>query len=310
MRIGYPCINHSVACSSSHTFRLASYSEGVLAKTIKSNLSCLKRMLEFNVGHGILFFRITSDLIPFASHPICKFNWQSEFRDEFTSLGDLIKRSSMRISMHPDQFVLINAKDEGIFYRSVKDLEYHAGVLDLFGLDGTAKVQIHVGGVYGDRRGSMARFSTRYLGLEEKIRMRLVIENDDVNYDLEECLAISHETGVPVLFDSFHHQINGDGTGVRECLSRCNKTWARRDGVPMVDYSSQEKGERKGKHASTLDRVFFATFLKESSPNDFDLMLEIKDKEKSAIAALTMAERDSRLWKPQPLSRRQSAGGG
>ncbi len=66
--------------------------------------------------------------------------------------------------MHPDQFVLINAKDEGVFSKSVKDLEYHVDVLDLMGLDLTAKVQIHVGGVYGDRSGSKARFAKRYLG--------------------------------------------------------------------------------------------------------------------------------------------------
>lgn len=299
MRIGYPCVNRTIGCSSSHTFRLASYSEATLRKTVKANLDCLGRVLRFNVDHGIFFFRITSDLVPFASHPVCRLKWQSEFKGEFASLGEVIKRNSMRISMHPDQFVLINAKDEGVFSKSVKDLEYHVDVLDLMGLDLTAKVQIHVGGVYGDRSGSKVRFAKRYLGLESRIRDRLAIENDDVNYNLGECISISDETGVPVIFDTFHHQTNGDGTSVGTCLSRCKKTWVGHDGVPMVDYSSQEKGDRKGKHATSLDRTLFATFLKESHPHDIDLMLEIKDKEASALAALAIAGDDKRLWKPR-----------
>jgi UV DNA damage endonuclease len=297
LKIGYPCVNRSIGCSSSHTFRLASYSEATLRKSVKANLCCLERALKYNADHGIFFFRITSDLVPFASHPVCKLNWQSEFRDAFASLGELIRRNSMRISMHPDQFVLINARDRATFSRSVSELEYHVDLLDLLGLDHTAKVQIHVGGVYGDRSGSMARFTKRYLCLEERIRDRLALENDDINYSLEECLSISHETGIPVIFDAFHHQINGDGKGIRDCLGRCKETWAVEDGLPMVDYSSQEKGERRGKHSRSLDRALFAGFLKESHPFDIDVMLEIKDKEASALVALAIADGDPRLWK-------------
>lgn len=295
MKIGYPCVNLSIGCSSSHTFRLASYSEGMLIEAVKGNLECFDRMIKFNAEKGILFFRITSDLVPFASHPVCKVDWPSRFRDEFRGIGDAIRENSMRISMHPDQFVLINAMDEGIFSRSVKELEYHVKVLELLGLDEGAKVQVHVGGVYGDRKGSMKRFVRRCHSLDEGIRRRLVIENDDVNYGLGECLAISRETGVPVVFDCFHHHMKGDGRSTGECLSLAEKTWGGRDGQPMVDYSSQEPDERRGKHATSLDGRHFADFLSESWPHDFDLMLEIKDKERSALRALAITKGDPRL---------------
>jgi UV DNA damage endonuclease len=108
MKIGYPCINRTIGCSANRTFRLKSYSEERLIETVENNLDCLLNILKFNVEHNILFFRITSDLVPFASHPICQFPWQRFFRDKFRKIGDLIRTHGIRISMHPDQFTLIN----------------------------------------------------------------------------------------------------------------------------------------------------------------------------------------------------------
>src|SRR4030042_294856 len=126
MKIGYPCLNLTIGCKGARTFRLKSYSEERLVATVENNLNCLLEMLKFNVRHDILFFRITSDLVPFASHPICKFDWQVDFRGQFYEIGNFIKASDIRISMHPDQFTLINSVDEGVFERSVKELLYHA----------------------------------------------------------------------------------------------------------------------------------------------------------------------------------------
>ena len=111
----------------------------------------LERILKFNVQHDILFFRIISDLIPFASHPICTFNWQNAFAEQFKRIGNLIQNFSIRISMHPDQFTIINSLENDVFLRSVRELAYHAQVLDMMELDNSAKIQIHIGGVYGNK---------------------------------------------------------------------------------------------------------------------------------------------------------------
>ena len=153
MKIGYPCINRGIGCSANRTFRLASYTENRLLATVRENLECLERILTFNRASGLLFFRITSDLVPLASHPVCTADWQGELRPLFSRVGDLARAGEFRISLHPDQFVLINSPDPGLVQRSVAELEYHAAVLDLMGLDSTARIQIHIGGVYGDLKG-------------------------------------------------------------------------------------------------------------------------------------------------------------
>jgi len=295
VKIGYPCINYSVPCRGNRTFRLASYSEDLLIKTVRGNLACLHSILEYNTINGILFFRISSDIIPFASHPVCTFDWQREFGEEFCALGDIIREHGMRISMHPDQFVLINALDPGIVERSVSELEYHAAILDAMGLDESAKIQIHIGGVYGNRTASLARFVEHYRTLSPAVQRRLVIENDDRSYTVEDCIKISRKTGVPVLFDSFHHEVKSSGGTVADNLRIVSMTWGSSDGIPMVDYSSQEPGKRRGNHALVLNPHHFKQFLQESQGFDLDIMLEIKEKEKAASRALELAEGDSRL---------------
>ncbi len=299
MRIGYPCINRSIACQGDKTFRLKSYSVGRLVETVENNLGCLAQILKFNLRQNILFFRITSDLVPFASHPVCKFDWQTYFKKRFREIGEFIRSHQMRISMHPDQFTLINSQDRGVFRRSVKELFYHCQVLDLMRLDRSAKIQMHVGGVYGDKRKSMGRFTRRFSLLDRKIRRRLVIENDDRNYNLRDCVNIHEKTGVPVIFDSFHHELNSSGESIARAIQDVTETWSKSDGVPVVDYSSQQPGKRKGKHAESIDLKQFERFLRETNLHDLDIMLEIKDKEASAIKAVKAAWPDSRLIKPR-----------
>ena len=261
-------------------------------ETVSSNLACLQRTLEYNVKNGMKFFRITSGLIPFASHEVCTFNWQDHFAGTFGRIGRFITGNELRISMHPDQFVLINSPEERIFNNSSGELSYHADVLDLLGLDRTAKIQIHAGGVYGDKAASMERFITRYGKLPSKIRDRLVIENDERLYSLADCMQLHARTGAPVLFDAFHFSCNNSGERLRDAVRDAARTWSGPDGIPMVDYSSQQKGKRPGTHAQSIDIRSFRKFLKETEGLDLDIMLEIKDKERSALRALkAIAER-------------------
>ena len=296
MKIGYPCINQTLDCSTNKTFRLRSYSESRLKDTLQNNLNCLLKILDYNVKNNILFFRISSDLVPFASHPVCRFQWYDYFKKDFKKIGQFIKKHNIRISMHPDQFTLINSPRKDVLERSVSELIYHARILDVMELDETAKIQIHVGGVYGDKQRSMIVFVERYKKLPKAVLRRLVIENDDRSYTLADCLRIHKKTNIPVLFDVFHHSLNNSGESLKECLKSATKTWKKKDGILMTDYSLQKKNAKKGTHVYTISISDFKKFLRESKPYDFDIMLEIKDKEKSAKKAILAAKSDKR-WK-------------
>jgi len=295
VKIGYPCINHTLTCQGSRTFRLKSYSVQNLIEKVENNLDCLQQILKYNLKHNILFFRMTSDLVPFASHPINRFDWQGFFKKKFRTVGQFIKKHDMRISMHPDQFTLINSLNRIIFQRSLKELHYHAEILDSMELNTSAKIQIHVGGVYNDKTKSIKRFIKRYKNIHDKIKRRLVIENDDRSYCLRDCLLLHEQTRIPIVFDVFHHSVNNAGEDLDESFALFTKTWRRKDGIPMVDYSHQKRGGQKGQHATTLNKRVFRNFLCQTKPYDFDIMLEIKDKEKSALEAIKIASGDERF---------------
>lgn len=295
MKIGYPCINRTVTCQGNKTFRLKSYSEKRFITTVQNNLNCLQKILEYNWKHSILFFRISSDIIPFASHQVLTVDWQTYFKKDLKKIGEFIKKNNIRISMHPDQFIVLNSNKNDVVKRSIQELEYHAAFLDALKLDQSAKIQLHVGGVYGDKKASIHRFVNHFGLLSKEIKKRLVIENDERSYTVKNCLYINKKIGIPVLLDVFHHKINNNAESVQTVLKKTIKTWNKKDGLPMVDYSSQEQNEKKGKHADHIHISDFITFLNESQPINVDIMLEIKDKEKSALTAVSLAEKDSRF---------------
>ena len=300
MKIGYPCVNEAMDCSAANTFRLASYAEERLIAAVTANLVCLRRMLEWNVAQGLLFFRMGSGIVPFGSHAINTFPWRTHFAAEFRGIGNYIKAKSLRVSFHPDQFVVLNSPSPDIVRRSIDELIYQGSMLDIMGLDGTAKLQIHVGGLYGERELAISRFAAVHATLPEAVKARVVVENDDRLFPLHDCLHLHELTGVPILFDNFHHECLNHSEPMNEALRLAAATWhPTADGVPMMDYSSQALGERKGKHADDLVDDLFREFLTNLHGLDMDLMLEIKNKEASALRAVAIL-RELGLSAPAP----------
>lgn len=284
MRIGYACVNQSVGASASRTFRLASYSEARAAETIASNLRVLRDILEWNLKHDILYFRISSGTIPLASHPVMTFDWKTQFAGGLSEIGAFINEHGMRTNAHPGQYTLINSPRPEVLQASVLELQYHADLLDLMGLDHTHKIQLHTGGVYGDKPAAMDRFVTVYETLDDSIRKRLVIENEERHFCLADNLEIHRRTGIPLLFDTFHHELFNHGESLEEALDLVQPTWEGH-GPAMLDYSSQDPDKRWGAHTPSIDLDDFSTVLDVLLGRDVDVMLEIKDKERSALIA-------------------------
>ena len=285
MKIGYPCTNLSIGCSSNKKFRLANFSVDKFGKTVRNNLDCLNQIIDYNIENNFLFLRISSETIPFASHEICNIDWKVKFGNELKNIGKKLKENNFRVSMHPGQFTLLNSPNEKIVEKSLAELKYHADFLDSMNLDNSAKIQIHVGGVYGDKRAAIERFVNTFNVMPNKIKSRLVVENDDYHYSVGDCMKINGHTNIPIILDNLHLECLNDGESLTEAYQMIKDTWYGEHGIPMLDYSSQQEGARIGKHTAHLNREHFSNFINIMKGEEFDLMFEIKDKEKSVREA-------------------------
>ena len=292
--LGYPCINTTIGCTAGSGFRLRNYSDEKETVSVDANLTCLEKMLRYNAEKGLLFFRIGSGLVPFASHPACRYDWKKHFAGRLEKVGALALEKGIRISIHPDQFVLINSPRRKVVLNSISELAYACHLLEAMKLGPDAKVQIHIGGGYGNKKKSMGNFIREYLSLPQMIKKRLVIENDHKIYSLADALEIHSRVGLPVLFDSFHHECLSAGETLREALGLASATWRKKDGPLMCDYSQARPGAARGTHADSINLDRFREFMETAQDYDMDIMLEIKNKQKSALAALRFLKKEYR----------------
>lgn len=282
-----PCLTVGVSGTKQRTCTMKNATPDVLLSLIQSNLESLDKILDYNIQYGIKLFRISSDIIPFGSHPVNTLKWWEEFNYKLKEIGRKALTNGIRLSMHPGQYTVLNSPDEAVVELAVEDLRYHARFLDAMGLGKEHKIVIHIGGIYGNKTAAIKRFIQQYRCLDENIRQRLVIENDDRQYTIFDVLSIGKSEGIPVVFDNLHHQVNPDNTcSVIEWIVACANTWKSEDGRQKLHYSQQDAGKRPGSHSATLDAGEFLQFYTDIRNCDVDIMVEVKDKNLSAIKCI------------------------
>jgi UV DNA damage endonuclease len=288
MRIGYACLTVGVEETTIRTCRLASATQDRLAEIVTANLAALDRILDYNAQHQVRMFRISSDIIPFASKETIVFPWQKLFAKELQALGKKARANDIRLSMHPGQYTVLNSPHDHVVENAIRDLEYHCDFLDVLKMDHTNKIILHIGGIYGDKPAAIERFKKQYKKLTPRVKHRLIIENDDTCYNAEEVLSIGEALSIPVVFDTLHHAINPSPTKRSQVdwIKACAKTWKKQDGDQKIHYSQQAHDKRPGSHSETIELPAFLAFFKSLRSHKLDIMLEVKDKNISALTCI------------------------
>jgi len=288
MSIGYACLTIGVQNTNLSRCSLKNAEEDHIRSIIVSNLSALETIIDYNSSNKIMLFRISSDIIPFGSHEINQVPWWEDYREKLLELGQKIKEAEMRVSMHPGQYTVLNSPEPKIVKNAIRDLEYHNRFLDALGMNHKSKIILHIGGVYGNKKSAMKCFCNHFLQLPNPVKNRLVIENDDKNYTIEEVLEISKQLNIPVVFDNLHHRINPPQTKLTdaEWMICCGRTWKEQDGIQKIHYSQQKEGKIQGSHSDTIVLSQFLNYYVEFPNKNLDIMLEVKDKNLSAIKCI------------------------
>lgn len=267
-----------------------------LSRLARENVDTQLRVLRYNVAHNIKIFRITSHLIPLATHPITReWDYCEEYREEFCAIGDIVKKYELRISAHPDHFTILNSPVGSVIETALADLRYHNNLFCAMGLGSEAKLVLHVGGVYKDKSQSLNRFITAFSQLPDELRERIIIENDDKSYTAKEVLALCQQVNTPMVLDVHHHTCCNDGTSLSTLLPAIFATWGSE--IPKIHFSSPKGGTNIRAHADYINIDEFMDFLAAAKEynQDFDVMLEAKQKDLALFALMKELQKISKV---------------
>ena len=261
--------------------------KGINALTDKiiQNLKDTIQLIRWNEINGIKVFRISSELFPHKSNPKIE-NYTFDFAiDLLKKIGKKAKKYNQRLTFHPGQYNVVGSPDKKYFEQTVNDLSYHAEVLDLMELDQNSVMVVHGGGVYGDKEKTKERWCNQYQLLPENVKKRLVLENCEKSFSIEDCLEISEKINIPVVFDTHHFECykllhkDEEFKEPEYYMPLILETWNKRGIKPKFHISEQGSG-RIGHHSDYVETIpDYLLEIPEKYNQDIDIMIEAKAKE-------------------------------
>jgi UV DNA damage endonuclease len=303
--LGYMAATQSIDACAGRTCRPGDATPDRLRALIRDNLRDLARILQFNAERGIGLYRVSSLVIPMAALPGSEVAWWDEFSGDLGRIGQFVRRSGLRLEMHPGLRCLLNAPSPETVALSILELGWHVRFLDALQLDASHKLVVRVGGMFGDKFLALDRFVSVINALPDAWKSRLVVENDEARYGLADVLEASERTGLPVAFGWLAHGANpGDDPDLARLLARCFDTWKPADGPPIVHLGSPAgAGSDRVHHADWVEPGDFARLIALTpAGTPFDCLLEATQGDRSLFDLLErMAIREgATLFDPIP----------
>lgn len=206
------------------------------------NIRTLADAVRWCAAHGIFAFRVVSGLLPLYTHPVVGWRLTGSKRGavlagQLAAVGSLARELGVRLSFHPDQFVVLGSATAVMVRRSITEFEYQAECAELLGAD---QLTLHGGGAVGGKPAALTRLLRGIDRLSPRARARLALENDDRVYTVADLLPVCRATGVPLVYDVHHHRCNPDGISTAEATQAAAETWRGRE--PWMHISSPAVG--------------------------------------------------------------------
>lgn len=256
-----------------------------LSELCTHNARSLLQALEVARRLGIGAFRIMSPLFPRMTHPEVGYSLQ-ELPDGAGIIGllsatrDFAAANDIRLSFHPDQFVVLSSPHRAVVDSSVRELRYQGLLAELVGAE---MINIHAGGVYGDKHAALRRLAAVVADLPEMVRSRLTLENDDVSYTPRDLLPICQSLSLPLVYDVHHHRCNPDGLSVAEASALAAESWRALVREPYCHLSSPRAGWQGSDPKPHADYIDPADFPDSWQGREMTVDVEAKAKEMAVV---------------------------
>ena len=295
MNIGYACINMQLSSQKPKIYT----GRSMIKRTFKAkgieyaselglqNCKDLFEIVKWNNKNGFPFFRITSNLFPWSSeYKLKDMPDHQEICDVLGEVGKYVADNNMRITSHPGPFNVLTSPHPHVVDNCINDLSTHGEVFDMMGLSRTPynKINIHIGGAYGDKESAMERFCVNFVRLPDSVKSRLTVENDDKAsmYSVRDLYdGVYKVIGIPIVFDYHHHQFCTGDMSEQKALELAIKTWG--DIKPVVHYSESRRDEKKDETIRVQAHSDYIYDKIETYGNEIDIMVEAKAKELAVV---------------------------
>jgi UV DNA damage endonuclease len=291
MNLGYACINMTLGeqtpkiTTNRSMVKRTFHQKGIsyASELALQNSRDLFEIIKWNVANNIKVFRISSDMLPWASE------YNVEDMPDYTKISNILKgcgtyarENGLRLTSHPGPFNVLVSPNPKVVENTIKDLELHGKIFDLLGLDLTPynKINIHCNGVYGDKLSAMDRFCSNFEKLSDSVKKRLTVENDDKAsmYSVSDLMYIHKKIGIPIVFDYHHHSFCTGDLSEQNALELAITTWPK--GIkPIVHYSESKALHEENSKLKPQAHSDYIKQLPNLYDNDVDVMVEAKAKE-------------------------------
>jgi UV DNA damage endonuclease len=290
--LGYACQNLSLAAGrkpkdryfTDRTLRMDRFSLERVGELGARNAADLLPILQWNVANGIKFFRIGSGMFPFMDHPTLGYGitdllpeHEASIRASLIQAGWYAKTNKMRLSCHPGPYTCIASPDPPTVLKSIKCLAMHSLIADLLGYGDEFAINIHMGGVYGDKHSTAGRFLKEFSNLHPSIKRRLTLENDDkpTMWSMTELYnQVAKHCPIKLVLDIHHHRFCHQES-LREAAAMAFSTWDGFCEIPKVHYSESKAGARPQAHSDYIREEIPLL----SDTVEYDVMIEAKAKD-------------------------------
>ena len=268
VRLGYACVNMGLTnrpkklggkVTTSRTARKATWQLGsdnpkdwdyeLIGERALANATDLLHYLKWNKEHGIKLFRVGSELFPWHDHyELNQLPQIKEISERLFEAGEYARKHDIRLTTHPGPFHVLGSPNQAVVEKSIIGLERHSEMWDLMGYEPSFenKINIHVGGAYGNHEATAIRWIKNWHRLSDSLKARLVLENDDKPsmWSTKMLYDFFHtKIGIPITFDYHHHTFHPDGLSEKEALELARSTWP--EGVRQCTHYSESRRREK-----------------------------------------------------------------
>lgn len=258
------------------------YTVDKLIEITNNNLEALKEILKYNVKNDIHFYRLTSKLVPLATHDKVDFDYIKPLKDKYEEIGKIINAYDLRVDTHPDQYAVLNSMDKRIVKNTIEILEYHYKILSALNIKNKIII-LHVGSSACGKKASITRFINNFNKLPNHLKKCIAVENDDKIFNIKDVLFLCKKINVPMVLDYHHYICNNDGEKLEDFVKEILDTWENI--TPKIHFSSPKSNLKKEfrSHHDYIDSNEFIKFIEilKTYNKDIDIMLEAKAKDEA-----------------------------